>query len=65
MSNAVWSTRAMLVGVVLLIGLWDIVIIQVGGKDASVSNVAIQWAKENPVITLVLGVVLGHIFWPN
>lgn len=50
---------------VLLLALlvYDVVAIQIGGTEASVSSVIITFAYKMPVFTFLSGVVCGHLFW--
>ena len=56
------------IGVILLIGgAYDIWVMAVGGKDASISQVLINYFYDYPVASFGFGVVSGHLVWrmPN
>ena len=50
---------------ILLLALlvYDVVAIQIGGTEASISSVIITFAYKMPVFTFLSGVVCGHLFW--
>jgi len=48
---------------VFAIAIYDIVIIQMGGKEASISQVLIDYSYEYPIGVFALGIVCGHLFW--
>jgi hypothetical protein len=52
-----------LVGLVLLIAGYDVWAIVTSGKDASISQVLIDYAYDYPSFSFLAGFVCGHIFW--
>lgn len=50
---------------VLLLALlvYDVIAIQIGGTESSVSSVIITFAYKMPIFTFLSGVVCGHLFW--
>lgn len=47
------------------IGAWDLWVTIGPGKGArTVSDFVCEWCKSYPIITLVIGMVLGHLFFP-
>lgn len=44
--------------------LWD-VLASLGGLNGapSASDVIAGWMRTNPVLTLLIGILLGHLFW--
>lgn len=50
---------------VLLLALlvYDVIAIQVGGTESSVSSVIITFAYNMPIFTFLSGVICGHLFW--
>jgi hypothetical protein len=42
---------------------YDIFVMQVGGKEASISQQLILISYEYPIVTFLLGVICGHLFW--
>lgn len=43
--------------------LYDIYVISVSGKDASISQVLIDYFYSYPIGGIALGIVIGHIGW--
>lgn len=58
-----WLTVYVIVGVTLLLGAYDIAMSFID-TEATISKVLWACAGEHPVIALVLGILLGHVFWP-
>jgi len=56
-------TQYFLVAVVLAFIFFDGAIIFKYGKDASISQVLIDYSYSYPVGVLAIGIVLGHLFW--
>ena len=56
-------TATFILGIVLLIALFDVFIITKKGKSESISAHIIRGSKQYPLIVLLFGVVLGHLFW--
>jgi hypothetical protein len=50
--------------IVALIAIFDVYIIAKKGKNESISAHVIRGSKQYPLLVLILGVVLGHLFWP-
>jgi hypothetical protein len=57
--------KCIILGVVLIVVFWDITIVFIGRPESTISAVILQVSKENPIIAFVLGVIVGHLFWPN
>ena len=51
--------------IVLAVGIWDVYVTAKGQQGETVSVVIHQWSLTYPVLPLLLGLVLGHVFWPN
>ena len=54
-----WFVLALIV----VIAIYDIWVMSVGGKEASISQVLIDYAYEYPSFPFAMGFVCGHIFW--
>jgi len=54
----------MLVFLVGLVG-WDIYVVTNGSPGATISEIMLVAAKLNPIIPFALGIVAGHLFWPQ
>jgi len=48
---------------VLAIAIYDVVAIQNGGIEASISHTFIEWSYKMPAFTFLFGFVMGHLFW--
>lgn len=58
-------TKALLVALVLALAVYDIVAYLRGGVRATISRIVLSWATRWPVVVLALGIVLGHVLWPQ
>ncbi len=52
-----------LIVMAVAVAVFDVWIIAKKGKPASLSANIIRISKEMPLVTLLLGVLLGHLFW--
>lgn len=57
--------KCIILGIVLIVIFWDVAIVFMGRPESTISAVILQVSKENPIIAFVLGVIVGHLFWPN
>lgn len=48
---------------IVAIAVYDIYIINVAGKDASISQVLIDYAYDYPSFPFIFGFICGHLFW--
>lgn len=51
------------VTIIALVIIYDLWAIQVGGKEASISNLIIDISYKQPSIVFASGFVCGHLFW--
>jgi hypothetical protein len=58
-------TIAILISVVVGLVAWDIYAYVATGPSATISRVALDFAGRHPVFILAVGVLLGHLFWPQ
>lgn len=56
-------TKAFLLLWLASLVLFDVLAVWFGGRDASISAVIADSALRYPVIPLVFGLVVGHLFW--
>lgn len=47
------------------IGIYDVWAVYVSGVNDTVSAVLGRWGAQFPVLPLLIGMVLGHVFWPR
>lgn len=59
------NTRLLLLIVVLVLVAWDVLAIRYGGPQASISRVTFDLVSRYPMLSLAVGIVIGHIFWPE
>lgn len=57
-----WLTLTLLVNL-SLVGLWDAWVLVQGRPDDTVSHVMIGWSQRYPLLPLLIGLLLGHLFW--
>jgi len=57
------ATSIIIVVLLVAVMIYDFVAIQVGGTEASVSSILINFAYKMPIFTFSTGVVCGHLFW--
>lgn len=62
--DARWLTTAVIVATALWLIAYDIVIIALFGREASVSLVVYDLARAHPIIACALGVLIGHWLFP-
>lgn len=59
-------TKWLVVGVILIIAVFDLVALTVGGSDATISHVVgVEGSFHSPLIPFALGFIMGHLFWPQ
>ena len=58
-------TIGLLITVVVLLIIWDVIAYLGTGPSATISRVTLDWAGEHPVIPFLIGVVAGHLTWPQ
>ena len=47
------------------VGVYDVYVTYLQGSDETVSTVLGRWGAQFPVLPLMIGLVLGHVFWPR
>lgn len=59
-------TQGFVVCLILLIAVYDVIALFVWGVDATISRViGITASFDAPTIPFGIGVVMGHLFWPQ
>ena len=56
-------TKYVTAGLIVAILIYDVVAIQIGGTEASVSQIIIEWSYSVPAFTFAIGFIMGHLFW--
>lgn len=57
------TTAMFMLVAVLAIAVFDVFIIAKKGKYESISAYIIRGSKKYPLVVLLAGIVLGHLFW--
>jgi hypothetical protein len=51
-------------GLIVGAAFWDFYVWLLPGNQRSVSRVLNGWAHDFPPFVLLIGVIMGHLFWP-
>lgn len=57
-------TSLLIIALIAIIAVYDVVAINQGGTEASISHVLRVWSHKYPAITFSVGFTCGHLFWP-
>lgn len=49
--------------VAIFLGVFDIWVIATKGKHESISAYVIRGSRQYPLLVLLFGILLGHLFW--
>lgn len=63
MQPHLWCAFFLLVGI-LVVGAWDVYALFFLPPGATVSAVVQDWSHRYPILPAIVGLVVGHIFWP-
>ena len=59
-------TRWFMVGIIVIVAVYDIAALAIGGGTATISDaVGIRGSFESPFIPFAVGFTMGHLFWPQ
>ena len=62
-------TLLVILGALLILVVYDLHLYATGGYQATISYRALQAARREPIIPLLvglaLGILLGHLYWPQ
>lgn len=58
-------TKALLVALVFFLAAYDVAIWWYCGPEATLSRVILSCSQRCPIIAFALGVLIGHVYWPN
>ena len=64
MSSRTQTVAVVLGAMALLIG-WDVYVYMNPPDGDTISELALDTAKDHPVLPLIIGIVAGHLFWPQ
>jgi hypothetical protein len=59
------TTITILISTVSALILWDIWVFIEPTDGDTISEVTLGFASDHPVVALIIGVVMGHLFWPQ
>lgn len=59
------TAKCIIFGIAIIVGFWDATVILIDKPEVTISAVLFKLTKENPIIAFMLGVIVGHLFWPN
>lgn len=59
------ALSALLLSAGLIVGIWDIYVTARDEPEHTVSATMYDWATRWPVLPFVLGIIVGHLFWPH
>ena len=57
------KTILFMIAAAIIIAVYDVWVIYKKGKFESISAHIIRISKQMPLVTLLLGILLGHLFW--
>ena len=60
-----YTARIILLIIVLVVLTWDVVVTYAGKPEPSFSQVILEKSMQDPIITFLIGVLIGHLFWAN
>ena len=61
----VTKTDIIIIAIVLgILGL-DALLFVLSGEDATISWRVAYWSKRQPIVALLFGILMGHLFWKN
>ena len=60
------ASKWFIVGIVVLSAVYDLAALAIGGVDATISQaVGINGSFDAPTIPFAVGMLMGHLFWPQ
>jgi hypothetical protein len=57
------TTVIVILTMFFIVAVYDVLAIQGGGVEASISHTMIVWAYHFPLFPFLMGVLTGHLFW--
>jgi len=63
-STKLVTVIVMVVAVIVLI-VWDIVVAVNPTPGDTISEITLNFARNHPVVPFIVGIVCGHLFWPQ
>lgn len=59
-----WTVIILAVVTVFLI-VWDVYAFMTAGTPGTVSDIVLDFAGMHPVLPFIIGVLMGHLLWPQ
>jgi len=59
------ATKIILIVTALFLIGYDIYAYIEGGVGSTISRVVLAWSQAWPIVPLTIGVICGHLFWPQ
>lgn len=59
------TTTIILIAVIVGLGGWDVFALVKWGYTATISYDVLTDSKNHPIIAVLVGIVIGHLFWPQ
>ena len=59
------KTIAILIVFVLVLIAWDVYVFLTPGDGDTISEITLGFAMRHPVLPFALGVLCGHLLWPQ
>lgn len=59
------ATIIILVVTAILLIVWDIVVAANPVAGDTISEITLAFARKHPVVPFIMGVIMGHLFWPQ
>lgn len=58
-------TQIIIIVVIAIVLAIDLVLYLVRGDDATISRTLLKLAQGWPIVPLLFGILMGHLFWTN
>lgn len=58
-------TRIVILVAIFGLALYDVFAVAFGGVDATISRIWLNEFNPDPIIVFALGIVFGHLVWPQ
>lgn len=56
-------TKIFLTLTILIVVVYDSLVMFFHGRQPTISDVAYHYAREWPIVPLMVGMIIGHMFW--
>ena len=58
-------TGYLLLAIAAFLIIYDVFLIATGNREATITIVVYNFARENPIAVLASGIIIGHVCWPH